>query len=125
MTDRLLRAIANPNVDILGHPTGRLLLRREASALDLEAVAAAAAQHGVALEINSQVDRLDLSDLHAKLARDRGVRIVVSSDAHSRHALGALRWGVIVARRAWLEPADVLNTRSFEELRASLRRNRR
>ena len=125
MTDRLLRAIANPNVDILGHPTGRLILRREASALDLEAVAAAAAQHGVALEINSQVDRLDLSDLHARLARDRGVRIVVSSDAHSRHGLSALRWGVIVARRAWLEPADVLNTRSFEELRASLRRNRR
>jgi DNA polymerase (family 10) len=84
-----------------------------------------AARHGVAIEINCQVDRLDLNDVHAKLARDRGVPLVISSDAHSRHAFGRLRWGVMVARRAWLQPTDVLNTRPFEAFRASLRRHRR
>ena len=125
MTDRLLRAIENPYVDILGHPTGRLLLKRPPVPVDIEAVIDAAARHGVALEINSQVDRLDLSDVHAKLARDRGVRLVISSDAHSRQAQANIRWGVLVARRAWLQPADVLNTRPFDEFRASLRRHRR
>ena len=124
MTDRLLRAIENPHVDILGHPTGRLILRREPYPFDLEAVVEAAARHGVALEINCQVDRLDLNDVHAKLARERGVPIVISSDAHSRHALGTLRWGVVVARRAWLAPQDVLNTRPFAAFKAALRRNR-
>ena len=124
MTDRLLRAIENPHVDILGHPTGRLILRRQPYPVDIEAVIDAAARHGVAIEINSQAHRLDLDDVHAKLARDRGVRLVISSDAHSRRALGALQWGVMVARRAWLQPADVLNTRSFDDLRAALRRNR-
>ncbi len=125
MTDRLLRALENPYVDILGHPTGRMILRREPYAFDMEAVVAAAARHGVALEINCQVHRLDLNDVHAKLARDRGVPIVVSSDAHSRHAFGTLRWGIVVARRAWLTPTHVLNTRPFAEFRAALRRNRR
>jgi DNA polymerase (family 10) len=125
MTDRLLRAIENPNVDIVGHPTGRKLLKRGPYPLDIEAVIDAAARAGVALEINCQVDRLDLNDVHARLARDRGVPIVISSDAHSRHAFGALRWGVIVARRGWLEPRDVLNTRPFDAFRAALRRNRR
>jgi DNA polymerase (family X) len=124
MTERLLRAIENPRVDILGHPTGRLILRREPYAFDVEAIVAAAGRHGVALEINCQVDRLDLSDVHARLARDRGVRLVISSDAHSRHALGTLRWGVLVARRAWATPADVLNTQPLDALRASLRRAR-
>jgi DNA polymerase (family X) len=124
MTDRLLRALENPHVDVLGHPTGRLLLKRPPVPVDIEAVIDAAARHGVAVEINSQVHRLDLSDVQAKLARDRGVRLVISSDAHSCHALAAIRWGVLVARRAWLGPADVLNTRPFDELRASLRRNR-
>jgi DNA polymerase (family 10) len=124
MTDRLLRAIDNPHVDIVGHPTGRRILKREPYAVDLERVLDLAAARGVAVEINSQGHRLDLSDVHAKLARDRGVRIVISSDAHSRRGLGALRWGVIVARRAWLEPEDVLNTLPFDRFRASLRRNR-
>ena len=124
MTDRLLRAIEHSHVDILGHPTGRLILRREPYPVDVDAVVDAAARHGVALEINCQVDRLDLNDAHAKLARDRGVRLVISTDAHSRHAFGRLRWGILVARRAWLRPADVLNTLPFDELRASLRRNR-
>lgn len=124
MTDRLLRAIANPHVDILGHPTGRRILQRAPYPVDMDAVADAAAGHGVALEINCQVDRLDLHDVNARLARDRGVRLVISTDAHSRTAFGRLRWGVLVARRAWLQPTDVLNTRPFEEFRASLRRNR-
>ena len=124
MTDRLLRALENPHVDILGHPTGRLLLRREPYAFDVAEVVDAAAARGVALEINCQTDRLDLSDVHAKLARDRGARVVISSDAHSRNALRSLRWGVTIARRAWLTPADVINTRCFGELQASLRRNR-
>ena len=124
MTDRLLRAIANPHVDILGHPTGRRILQRAPYPVDMEAVVDAAARHGVAVEINCQVDRLDLNDVHARLARDRGVRVVISTDAHSRTAFGRLRWGVLVARRAWLQPADVLNTRPFEAFRASLRRHR-
>jgi len=125
MTDRLLRAIAHPHVDILGHPTGRRILKREPYAVDMEAVVDAAARHGVAIEINCQVDRLDVNDVHAKLARDRGAPLVISSDGHSRHAFGRLRWGVMVARRAWLQPADVLNTRPFDEFRAALRRHRR
>ena len=123
MTDRLLRAIANPHVDIVGHPTGRRILQREPYPVDMDAIVDAAARHGVALEINCQVDRLDLNDVHAKLARDRGVPLVISTDAHSRTAFGRLRWGVLIARRAWVQPADVLNTRPFEEFRASLRRH--
>ena len=125
MTDRVLRAIDNPNVDILGHGTGRMLLKRPAYPIDVEAVIDAALRTGVAVEINSQPHRLDLNDVHAKLARERGVPIVISSDAHSRHALGHLRWGVAIARRAWLQPADVLTTRSFDDCRAALRRHRR
>ena len=124
MTARLLRAIEHPYVDVIGHPTGRLILKREPYPFDLDAVVDAAARHGVALEINGHVDRLDLNDVHAKLARDRGVPLVVSSDAHSRHALGVLRWGVLVARRAWLRPEDVLNTRPFADFTAALRRHR-
>jgi DNA polymerase (family 10) len=125
ITDRILRAIEHPSVDVIGHPTGRRILRRDAYPLDMEAIVDAAARHGVALEINCQPHRLDLHDVHARLARDRGVRLVLSSDAHSRAEIGNLRWGVLVARRAWIERADVLNTRPFDELRASLRRNRR
>lgn len=125
MTDRILRAIEHPWVDILGHPTGRLIRRRDAYPVDMDAVAAAAARHGVALEINCQADRLDLNDVHAKMARDRGAALAISTDAHARTAFGRLRWGVLVARRAWATPADVLNARPFEAMRASLRRNRR
>jgi DNA polymerase (family X) len=125
MTDRLVRAIESPVVDILGHPTGRLLLRRDAYAVDMPRVIDAAARHGVAIEINSQVDRLDLSDVHAILARERGVKLVIDSDSHSQGGFGMLRWGVTVARRAWLAPEDVLNTRDVEGFLAGLRRNRK
>ena len=124
MTDRLLRALACRWVDVLGHPLGRLILKREPHKADMTQVIAAAAQAGVALEINAQVDRLDLDDLHARRARDAGARIVISSDSHSTAGFGALRWGVAVARRAWLAPDDVLNTRSVEDFRSKLRRNR-
>lgn len=125
MTDRILRAIACPWVDVLGHPTGRLILKREPYRFDAERVFTAAAAAGVALEINSQVDRLDLDEVHARLARERGARLIIDSDAHSPAGLGALRWGAAVARRAWLQPDDVLNTRPIEEFRALLRRTRR
>ncbi len=125
MTDRVLRAIESPYVDIVGHPTGRLLLRREPYRLDIEALVDAAARHGVALEINSQVHRLDLCDTHARLARDRGVKLVISTDSHAPTGFALLDWGVLVARRAWLEPDDVLNTLPVDAFRARLRRNRR
>ena len=124
MTDRLLRAVAHPWVDIVAHPTGRILLRREPSRLNFAQVAAAAAAHGVALEINCHPDRLDLSDVNARLVRERGVKLVISSDAHSRQALGNTRWGVLVARRAWTRKEDVLNTLPFAQFRQSLRRHR-
>jgi DNA polymerase (family 10) len=124
MTDRILKAIACPWVDILGHPTGRLILRRGGYPLNMEKVIAAAAAAGVALEINSQVDRLDLDEHHARLACERGVKLVIDSDAHSPVALGNARWGVTVARRAWLTPEDVLNTRPVDEFRRALRRRR-
>lgn len=124
MTDRVLRALECPYVDILAHPTGRLLLKRDGYRLNLDLVAGAASRHGVALEINCQTDRLDLHDTHARLARERGARLAISTDAHSATALGTLRWGVAMARRAWASPGDVLNTRSLQELRASLRRAR-
>lgn len=125
MTDRLLRAISNPFVDIIGHPTGRILLRREPYKLDIPALIDAAAATGVALEINCQVDRLDLSDVNAKAARDRGVKMVISTDAHGVGGLRLMRWGVQVARRAWLTKEDVLNTRDVDEFRKALRRSRR
>jgi DNA polymerase (family 10) len=124
MTERLLRAIENPHVDILGHPTGRRILRRQPYEFDVDAVLSAASRHGVAVEINCQIDRLDLNDVHANLAKTHGVKLVVSSDAHSHRAFGRLRWGVTVARRAWLEPGDILNTRPFKAFRAGLRRHR-
>ena len=124
MTDRLLRAIECPYVDAIGHPTGRLILKREPYRFNVDRVFDAAAAAGVAMEINSQADRLDLDDIHARRARDRGVRLVIASDAHSPAALGNLRWGVGVARRAWLEAGDVLNTKTVDEFRAALRRSR-
>ena len=124
MTDRLLRAMECPWVDVLGHPLTRVLFKRDSHGGDMTRVFDAAAAAGVAVEINSQIDRLDLDDLHAREARSRGARLVISSDAHSTRELGSLRWGVTVARRAWLTAGDVLNTQSMDALRASLRRNR-
>ena len=124
MTERVMRALECPYLDILGHPTGRLLLKRDGYRLNMEQVVSAAARHGVALEINCQTDRLDLNDAHARLAKERGARLVISTDAHSAHALINQRWGVTIARRGWATPEDVLNTRSLQELQQLLRRNR-
>jgi DNA polymerase (family 10) len=124
MTRRILRALECPFVDVLGHPTGRLILRREPYRVEMDRIIETAARLGVALEINCQVDRLDLSDGHARLARARGARIVISTDAHARTGFSALEWGTLVARRAWLRPEDVLNTRSVEDMTKLLRRHR-
>jgi DNA polymerase (family 10) len=124
MTDRVLRALECPWVDILGHPTARRLLKRDPVPLDMAQITAAAARLGVALEINCQVERLDLNETQARFARERGVKLVVSTDAHSVAALGAQRWGVQIARRAWAGPDDVLNTRSLDDMRRLLRRHK-
>jgi DNA polymerase (family 10) len=123
-TRRLIRAIEHPAVDILGHPTARMLLRREGARFTLEKVIDAAVANGVALEINSQPHRLDLCDSHARLARDRGAKLAVNSDAHEIDALGYTRWGILTARRAWLTKDDVINTRPLKQFRAGLRRNK-
>jgi DNA polymerase (family X) len=125
MTDRLLRAIECPWVDVLGHPTGRLLLRRDPLKFDMTAVLDSVARHGLALEINCQIDRLDVNDAHARAARERGIPLVISTDSHRTSELLNLQWGVHIARRAWAQASDVLNTRPVEELRARLRRNRK
>jgi len=109
MTDRLLKAIENPNTSFIGHPTGRLLLRRDAYAFDLDAVIKAAAQKKVAMELNSYPDRLDLCDRHLRLARQYGVKIVINTDSHHTSHLEKIRFGILQARRAWLTKDDVLN----------------
>ena len=124
MTARVIKAIEHPSVDIIGHLTARMLLRREGSKVNVEKIIDAAKANGVALEINSQPHRLDLCDSHARLARDRGVKLVIDSDAHEIPALGYTRWGVLTARRAWLTKDDVLNTLPVKEFRKRLRRNR-
>jgi DNA polymerase (family 10) len=122
-TPRMLRAIENPWVDMIGHPTGRKLLRRDGADLDIDVILDAAARHGVAMEINGQADRLDLRPEHARKARERGIPIAIDSDAHSPRGLALKQWGVIVARRAGLTPADCLNARPFEAFRKMLRRS--
>lgn len=110
MTERVLHALENPHVRILGHPTGRKLLRRDAYALDIDAVLKRAAELGVAVEHNAAPARADLNDLHLRLAKQHGCRIVVNTDAHAIEDLDYLRWGITQLRRAWLTAADVLNT---------------
>ena len=121
MTARVLRAIENPNVRILGHPTGRLLLRLEPFALDIEAVLRRAAELGVAMEHNAAPERLDLNDHDLRLAKELGCKIVISSDSHDDRNLGKMDYGVKQLRRAWLTAEDVLNTRDAEGFLAGLR----
>ena len=110
MTDRLLRALECPQLRVLGHPTGRLLLQREAFPFDFERVVTEAARRGVALEINASPERLDLDPVLLRAAKERGAKFVISTDAHHPKHLSNMRFGVITARRGWLEPSDVLNT---------------
>ena len=110
MTARLLKAISNPNVSVIGHPTGRQLLRRDAYPFDLDAVLKAALKHKVAMELNAFPDRLDLSDVNLRAAKQQGVKIVINTDSHHSSHLDKMRYGVTQARRAWLTRDDVLNT---------------
>ncbi|MBO0911164.1 MAG: DNA polymerase/3'-5' exonuclease PolX [Acidobacteria bacterium] len=110
MTARLLKAIENPHVSILGHPTGRILLRRDAYAYDMDRILQAAARRKVAMELNAYPDRLDLCDRHLRMAKQQGVKIVINTDSHHTSHLEKIRFGVLQARRAWLTSADVLNT---------------
>ena len=110
MTSRFLKAIENPNVSLIGHPTGRILLRRDAYQLDMDAILKAAAQNKVAMELNSYPDRLDLNDFHLRLAKGYGVKIVINTDSHHTSHMEKIRYGVLQARRAWLTKDDVLNT---------------
>jgi DNA polymerase (family X) len=122
MTERVLKAIENPNVRILGHPTGRLLLRREPFALDLAAVFKRAAKLGVAMEHNAAPERLDLNDHDLRLAKELGCKIVMSSDSHDSRNLGKMMYGAKQLRRAWLTKEDVLNTREVKGFMAGLRK---
>jgi DNA polymerase (family 10) len=117
-TERILAAIENPHVDCIGHLTGRRINTRGGAEVDIERVVERAAATGTALEINSQPDRLDMRDMHARLAGEAGVRIPVSTDAHSTAALGYAELGVAQARRAWLTKDHVLNTRAWDDLRS-------
>ena len=117
MTDRLLRAIGNKNMSILGHPTGRLLLRRDAYQFDMDAILKAALKNRVAMELNAYPDRLDLNDVHLRMARERGVKIVINTDAHHTSHFEKIKYGILQARRAWLTAADVLNTLPEKEFR--------
>lgn len=110
MTDRLMKAIENPNTSLIGHPTGRILLRRDAYPFDMDAVLKAAARHKVAMELNAYPDRLDLCDRHLRMAKERGVKIVINTDSHHTSHMEKIRYGIIQARRAWLTKDDVLNT---------------
>jgi DNA polymerase (family 10) len=121
MTERILAAIENPFTQIVGHPTGRLVLRRDAYAYDMERVLDAAHKHGVVMECNASPERLDLKDTHLRMAKERGVKIVISTDAHTTRGLQAMRYGVLMARRGWIEKKDVINTLSLEKLLAALR----
>jgi DNA polymerase (family 10) len=122
MTDRLLRALDSPNVRAVGHPTGRLLLHREGFGFDFERVATKAAARGIWMEINASPERLDLSATLIRLAKGRGVRFVISTDAHHPKHLRNMRFGVTMARRGWLERGDVINTQSLGDLEKALKR---
>jgi DNA polymerase (family 10) len=120
MTDRLLRALESPSLKIIGHPTGRLLLHRDGYRFDFERIAEAAVRRGVWLEINASPERLDLEPALLRMAKARGARFVIATDAHHPKHLAHMRYGVTVARRAWLGPDDILNTKSLRDFRAAL-----
>ncbi len=121
MTERILAAIENPYTQIIAHPTGRLVLRRDPFEYDIEKALDAAAKHGVAMECNAYPDRLDLKDVHLRMAKQRGVKIVISTDAHATQNLLYMKYGVMTARRGWIEKKDVINTLPLDHFLAALR----
>ncbi len=116
-TERIIRAMDNPYFNILAHPTGRLINQRPAYEVDMERVMRAALERGCFLELNAQPDRLDLNDVHCRMAKDLGLKLAIATDAHSTSCLDYMRFGVDQGRRGWLEPGDVLNMRSWRELK--------
>jgi DNA polymerase (family 10) len=121
MTERLLKAIANPNVSLIGHPTGRLLLRRDSYSFDMDRILEAAAQNKVAMELNAYPDRLDLCDRHLRMAKQRGAKIVINTDSHHTTHMEKIRFGVLQARRAWLTAGDILNTLPAEQFAKAMK----
>jgi DNA polymerase (family 10) len=121
-TERVIRAMDNPYFNILAHPTGRLINQRSGHEIDIERVMEAALERGCYLELNAQPDRLDLDDVHCRMAKDMGLKVAISTDAHARSNLGRMRFGIDQGRRGWLEPEDVLNTRPWGELERLLTR---
>jgi DNA polymerase (family 10) len=115
MTDRIHRALENPHTRILGHPTGRKVLKRDPYALHIDTILKRAAQLGVAVEHNASPARADLNDLHLRLAKEHGCKITVNTDAHSTDELDQIRYGITQLRRAWLTPSDILNTEPTAE----------
>jgi DNA polymerase (family 10) len=124
-TERILRAMERPHFTILAHPTGRLIGEREPYDVDMSRLIAAAADRGCFIELNAHPDRLDLSDLHCRMAKEAGVLVSIATDTHRAEELSYLRFGVGQARRGWLEKDDVLNTRSLARLRPLLARTMR
>jgi len=122
MTDRLLRAIENKNVSLVGHPTGRILLRRDSYQYDMEAVLKTAAANRVAMELNAYPDRLDLCDRHLRMAKERGVKIVINTDSHHTTHMEKMKYGILQARRAWLTKDDVLNTLPVEKFANAMKK---
>jgi DNA polymerase (family X) len=121
MTERLLAAIENPYTQIVAHPTGRLVLRREPFLYEMEKILDAAKKHDVAVECNAYPDRLDLKDVHLRMAKDRGVKVVISTDSHTTANLKFIKYGVETARRGWIEKKDVINTLPLTHFMEALR----
>jgi DNA polymerase (family 10) len=124
MTDRVLKAMDDPRLTVLGHPTGRLLLSRDAYAVDVDAIIDKAAETGTVLELNCDPHRMDLDWRYCRIAKERGVRIEIGPDAHSEIELDNIESGVGMARKAWLTRADVLNAQPVKEVLATARRKR-
>ena len=124
MTQRILKAIENPHVDIIGHPTGRLIGKREPYAVDIEALLKRAAETGTAMEVNSFYDRLDLNDVNCRRAKELGVMVAINTDSHHTSQLDQIRFGVATAQRGWIEAGEVLNALPLKALLAHLENRR-
>jgi DNA polymerase (family 10) len=122
-TERIIRAMQNPNANIIAHPTGRMIGERQPYDVDMERVMEAAKENGCFLELNANPNRLDLNDVYCKMAKEMGVEISVSTDAHSTSGLDNMRFGIGQARRGWLEKKDVINTRTLKQLKKHLKRS--